>query len=180
MSIAHESWEWILAGYATSLVGGLIAVGGFHCSLRFWMEDRKLWNCSFLRCFWFGVEDEKAGATKRTQFTFNADDESNRQRRSVKAVPAGLTGFVERLVFTTFTAVTPLGAPVAMGGWIALKLAANWRRDLPGENGRRPTRDDAQQRTRQGFAALLSNLLSMFVAWIGGAFVRLGLIIDLP
>lgn len=42
-----------------------------------------------------------------------------------------ITGVVERLVFTPFVVISPESAVQAMGGWLALKMAATWQRDRP-------------------------------------------------
>jgi hypothetical protein len=72
-------------------------------------------------------------------------------------VPPWLTGLVERLFFTVLIAFNISGTAVAMIGWIAAKMAANWNR--PG--------------TPVAFAgaalsALLGGMMSMLFALLGG------------
>lgn len=55
------------------------------------------------------------------------------------------------------------GAPIAMIGWLTLKMITNWNR--PGQE-----RDDRQ--VGAAFAALLAGLLSMFFAAAGGVICR--------
>jgi len=42
-----------------------------------------------------------------------------------------ITGFIEALVFTPLVLARPGDAVVAMGGWLALKMAATWQKDFP-------------------------------------------------
>lgn len=72
-------------------------------------------------------------------------------------VPASLTGLVERLFFTVVVAFDISGTVVAMIGWIAAKMVANWSR----------------QGTTYEFApgalsALLGGMVSMLFALLGG------------
>jgi hypothetical protein len=43
-----------------------------------------------------------------------------------RAVPSWLTGVVERVFFAVLVGLAVPGAPAAMMGWLALKLATNW------------------------------------------------------
>jgi hypothetical protein len=74
--------------------------------------------------------------------------------------PPGLTGFLERLFFTIAVAVNASDALTAMMAWLALKLAANWqsRTDIPG----------AEIKKNYTFSAIVTGLLSMLFAYIGG------------
>ncbi len=76
-----------------------------------------------------------------------------------KEVPAWLTGAVERLFFTVLVGLEVSGAPTAMIGWLALKLATNWNhpdwKDKPGARA-------------FAFSALLAGLVSMLFALLGG------------
>lgn len=76
-----------------------------------------------------------------------------------KRVPAWLTGVTERLFFTVLIGVNVTGAPAAMVGWLALKLATNWNHP--------DWKDKADARTF-ALSALLAGLVSMIFALIGG------------
>jgi len=67
------------------------------------------------------------------------DDPKTQSRLS-----SDITGFLERFVFTALMFAQPEGAPVAMGGWLALKMAASWQRDIGLEY------PDDPERTRLG------------------------------
>lgn len=73
----------------------------------------------------------------------------------------GLTGFLERVFFTLAVAVNTTGVLPAMIAWLALKLAANWqyRDDIDG---------DAEKKKNYKFSAIVTGLLSMLFAYIGG------------
>lgn len=71
-----------------------------------------------------------------------------------------LTGFVERLFFTLVIGLgAGTAAPAVMIGWLGLKLATNWNH--PDFKGNPEARAFA-------FVALLTGLLSMTFAWLGG------------
>jgi hypothetical protein len=76
-----------------------------------------------------------------------------------KRVPPWLTGVTERLFFTVLIGVEVSGAPAAMVGWLALKLATNWNHP--------DWKDKADARTF-ALSALLAGLVSMMLALIGG------------
>jgi hypothetical protein len=79
--------------------------------------------------------------------------------RQVRRVPAALTGIVERLFFAVLVGFQVSGAPTAMIAWIALKLATNWNN---------PKWNEAQKFRAFAFRALLTGLVSMLCAFIGG------------
>ena len=74
-----------------------------------------------------------------------------------------LTGFLERVFFTTAVAMEATGVLPAMMTWLVLKLAANWqyRNDV----------DDEATKTNRKFRAILTGLLSMLIAYIGGLLI---------
>jgi hypothetical protein len=76
-----------------------------------------------------------------------------------KSVPAWLTGVLERLFFTILVGLNVSGAPAAMVGWLALKLATNWNH---------PDWKDKPDARTFAFSALLGGLVSMLFALIGG------------
>jgi len=78
---------------------------------------------------------------------------------SGKGVPPWLTGGVERLFFTVLVGLEISGAPAAMIGWLALKLATNWNH---------PDWKDKPEARAFAFSALLGGLVSMFFALLGG------------
>lgn len=86
-------------------------------------------------------------------------------------IPAGITGLIERLGFTLLVIVQPEAAPTAMMGWLGLKMAANWNKDMTPVDG-----EDAKARktdwNRHAFAAILAGFVSMGFAWIGGMLAR--------
>ena len=75
-------------------------------------------------------------------------------------VPSCLTGFIERFIFTAVIGVAgTTSLPYVgglMGGWLGLKLAANWQQ-----------RHDDFARAR-GILALINGLVSLFFTLIGG------------
>jgi hypothetical protein len=94
----------------------------------------------------------------------------NNERDKDKGVPPELTGRVERLIFTSLIIVRPDAVLLATGGWLGLKMAANWNRDVWGSNG-----GDAHKRmvwNRHAFLALLTGLVSMSFAGAGGLLGR--------
>jgi len=72
-----------------------------------------------------------------------------------------MTGCLERGVFTPLVMITPETAAIAMGGWLALKMAAQWQREAPKGIGPLEWRGHA-------FLALQSGFLSMAFAGAGG------------
>jgi len=75
-------------------------------------------------------------------------------------VPSCLTGYIERFIFTVVIALVGtanlLSVGGLMGGWLGLKLAANWQQKKS---------DFARAR---GILALINGLTSMFFAFLGG------------
>jgi hypothetical protein len=96
-----------------------------------------------------------------------------------RRVDPNLTGRVERLAFTAFTIVAPASTVPAMMGWIALKMAANWNKDLPpcqkvgDETQGVDPRDEKIFRNRHAFLAVLSGLVSLGIAFAGGMLARI-------
>ena len=80
-------------------------------------------------------------------------------RLSQTGIPAWLTGIVERLFFTVLVGLEVSGAPAAMIGGLALKLATDWNHP-----------DWKEKTSAREFAvsALLGGLVSMLFALIGG------------
>ena len=78
-----------------------------------------------------------------------------------RRTPLWLTGFLERVFFTLAVAVNTTGVLPAIIAWLALKLAANWqnRDDIDG---------DAETKKNYKFSAIVTGLLSMLFAYIGG------------
>jgi sterol desaturase/sphingolipid hydroxylase (fatty acid hydroxylase superfamily) len=79
--------------------------------------------------------------------------------RQVRRVPAALTGVVERLFFAVLVGFQVSGASTAMIAWIALKLATNWNN---------PKWNEGQKFRAFAFRALLTGLVSMLCAFLGG------------
>jgi sterol desaturase/sphingolipid hydroxylase (fatty acid hydroxylase superfamily) len=79
--------------------------------------------------------------------------------RQARRVPPSLTGIVERLFFAVLVGFQISGAPTAMIAWIALKLATNWNN---------PKWNEAQKFRAFAFRALLTGLVSMLCAFVGG------------
>jgi len=92
------------------------------------------------------------------------EDPLGRQAHGTLPVPPWLTGGMERLFFTSIIGLGISGAPIAMIGWITVKMVSNWNR--PGID---PT--DARP-VRGAFSALLAGLVSMFFAGVGGVVCR--------
>lgn len=78
---------------------------------------------------------------------------------SQRRVPPGLTGFIERLLFTTFVGAGVEGYPTAMIAWLALKMASNW--NFSDKNGESIPRAFA-------LSALLAGGVSMLFSFLGG------------
>jgi hypothetical protein len=77
-----------------------------------------------------------------------------------KRTPPWLTGSLERGFFTIAVAVNATGVLPAMIAWLALKLVANWQ-----------NRDDIKDpldKTNYKFSAIVTGLLSMLFAYVGG------------
>lgn len=87
---------------------------------------------------------------------------SGLEKKTLRGVPAGITGITERIFFASLVAVDASGYSTAMMGWLALKLATNWNH---------PDRKDDDRRV-WAFSALVAGLLSMLVAFFGGLFIR--------
>ncbi len=74
-------------------------------------------------------------------------------------VPAWLTGLVERLFFTVLVGVHGPGFSTVMMFWLGLKLVTNWNHPDYGESSAART---------FAYSGLLSGLLSMLFALVGG------------
>jgi hypothetical protein len=101
------------------------------------------------------------GAIFTSILNFILEKYDSRLRKQNKPnVPSCLTGFIERFIFTAvigFAGTDSLPYVGAlMGGWLGLKLAANWQQ-----------RHDEFARAR-GILALINGLISLFFALIGG------------
>lgn len=79
--------------------------------------------------------------------------------RSTSGVPPWVTGVIERLFFTVLVGFKVVGAPTAMIGWLALKLATVWNQ---------PELKKHPNRKAFALSALLAGLISMLFAFIGG------------
>ena len=82
-----------------------------------------------------------------------------------RPVPGRLTGITERLFFTVIIAFQVSGAAVAMMAWLGAKMAANWNRQVAETQG-----DPVEnvRRRRGAIAALVTGLVSMLFAAVGG------------
>lgn len=89
-----------------------------------------------------------------------------------EGVPTPLVGTIERLLFVTIIGVgIPMGqVMLGMGGWLAMKMAANWNRPTPitGEIDRKEALIRDTRRARGAFAALLASVVSLAFAAVGG------------
>lgn len=84
------------------------------------------------------------------------------------AVPAWLTGLLERFFFATLIAFRFSSVVIAMMAWLTLKLAANW-----GAEGRFSGTDASPEEiARLRLTAIVAGLISMFFAAIGGLVIR--------
>jgi len=86
----------------------------------------------------------------------------SKEKTSDKRVPPWLTGATERLFFTCVIAFQLGGAAIAMIGWLTLKMVTNWNRPSP----------NSADKTTGALSALLTGLVSMMFAMIGGLIVR--------
>lgn len=169
---------YVAGGFIGAVFGGAIVLELFLCTLRGWMRVDP-WRLNRIRrgacrlCFELRFALRCAAKCLRCRGPYEARFDGPGVPR---AVPGALTGIIERAVFVSLAAVAPLDqAALAMGGWIGLKLAANWHRALPRPDGEPPTRAQTLKRNRLGFLALLADLLSMAIAALGGVVVSLGL-----
>lgn len=98
----------------------------------------------------------------------NGDEELEREMewdQNTKGVPREITGLLERFFFTIVVIINVPAAPFAMLVWLTLKMATNWNRDpLEGVL----TKQQARRRARFSLRSLLSGLVSMSFALIGG------------
>jgi hypothetical protein len=76
-----------------------------------------------------------------------------------------LTGLLERIFFTLAVAMNAPGVLPAMITWLGLKLAANWNRT------RTITKNEEVTIKNYAFAALVTGLLSMLFAYVGGLII---------
>lgn len=81
----------------------------------------------------------------------------------IREVPPWLTGVLERLFFSVIIGLNVSGAPIAMIGWLTVKMVTNWNR---------PGVPQDVEGIRGAFVALLAGLVSMFFAAFGGAICR--------
>jgi hypothetical protein len=100
--------------------------------------------------------------TKRTYLRHIRQDPATKPDPRLASGPSSnITGWLERGVFTPLVMITPETAAIAMGGWLALKMAAQWQREAPKGIGPLEWRGHA-------FLALQSGFLSMAFAGAGG------------
>ena len=96
-----------------------------------------------------------------------------------RRIPPGVTGYIERFGFTLFAMAYPASSLTAMVGWLALKMASNWNKDLLTRareddlHGRLAARFEKLVWNRHAFLGLLMGFISMLFAWIGGIGARL-------
>jgi len=79
-----------------------------------------------------------------------------------KAVKPWKSGLIERLIFVPVVAFKP-DAFLILGGWIGLKMAANWNRDRDSKNKNLPM---------FAISGLYGNLISMVFAYGGGMIIH--------
>jgi len=144
-------WKWLI-GLAISLIMGQVFTASFLVVLRRYLQKTE-------------EEFKRLSRTKKLlaflgiSFFPPLDDPSERN------VPLWIVGPLERLFFTLIIAWDIPGFPIAMVGWITLKML-----------GSRPYRKieaNSQGATALSFefAGLLGNLLSMLFALIGGMII---------
>ena len=82
-----------------------------------------------------------------------------------------ITGFIERAVFTTLVFASLEATLIAMGGWLTLKMAATWNRDVPIDSPNNPfnPRNDKLFWASHAFLGLQTGFVSMAFAGAGGA-----------
>jgi hypothetical protein len=98
-----------------------------------------------------------------------------------KTADPRITGFIEQLAFMPLVFAQPENAVMAMGGWLALKMAATWQKEFPTvarEDDRRGALHEILDWQSHSFQALLSGFLSMVSAGAGGIVARH--LLDLP
>ena len=84
-------------------------------------------------------------------------------KNAPRGVPPFVTGAIERLFFSVLVAFGVEGFAAAMVGWLAIKLATNWNRDIWKKT---PTA------RLYGFSALVAGLISMLFAFLGGRIAK--------
>jgi hypothetical protein len=82
-----------------------------------------------------------------------------------------ITGLIERIVFTSLMIADPETSLLGMGGWLGLKMAATWQRDISIQYPDDPvrTRDDKLFWASHAFLSLQTGFVSMAFAGAGGA-----------
>lgn len=113
--------------------------------------------------FYYGTEHW----AKLTRKDVYGEEASN-----IKGVPSWLTGVIETAVFAPAFVLLPTHASTGAFAWLALKMAANWQRDMLNDQG--------LKLRRRAFLALMSGFLSLSVAAVVGLTVRGYLGCDLP
>ena len=78
-----------------------------------------------------------------------------------------LLGGIERTIVTTMVIFTPPLVPVFIGGWVALKFAANWQARMPDPNDK----EDQQIVGRKRLTFLVGSAISISVAILAGLLV---------
>jgi hypothetical protein len=84
-------------------------------------------------------------------------------KKGAKAVPAVLTGLMERLFFTVLVGLDTPAVPAYMLTWLGLKMATNWNH---------PDWKDKPDARAYALSALLGGLVSMLFALLGGLITK--------
>jgi hypothetical protein len=113
--------------------------------------------------FYYGIE-HWAKLTRKDVYREEASQ--------IRGVPSWLTGVIETAVFAPAFVLFPTDAATGAFAWLALKMAVNWQRNMPNDQG--------IKLRRRAFLALLSGFLSLSVAAVVGLTVRGYLGCDLP
>lgn len=143
----------IAVGVGGTVIAGHFIVGGFHR----WGQNRLLPKNDL----------RKLGCCEAVLKGFCFDELKSLDydaQASPGRIPAPLTGAIERLIFTVVVVFDPVTAAVGMAGWLGLKMAAKWNRDAPNGSG--------DEWGSGAFLAALTGLISMFIAGVGGYFIR--------
>jgi hypothetical protein len=100
--------------------------------------------------------------TKRSYLRQIRQDPATKPDPRLASGPSSnITGWLERGVFTPLVMIAPETAAIAMGGWLALKMAAQWQREAPKGIG-------PLEWSGHAFLALQAGFLSMTFAGAGG------------
>jgi len=151
----YQSVFYLITGISVSLgLGSLVT----HHILRWLRND---------------IKDnmlEKAKADLRVWENEERFPELRSEDKRVKAHLDWFLGITERLIFTTFFVFSPSDAIIAMGGWLALKLATGWHKRTE------ESRPYFQLLIRSlSLSALLGSAISLSFAIIGGLLIKYGI-----